>query len=390
MKKAIFGFMKAVGISLGLLLACFAIIITYWAFRTNAAQVEPALGAEVWTAVSDGMHNSNTDMTYWKGNFYLVHQNSPYHMGTSDAKLVVRRSADAKNWTVIKEINVPGEDIRDPKFGIIRGRLLIYVLKNIGFEPEPYGTAVTYTSDGTSWSRLSDLKPEGWLFWRPKTRDGKVWYTTAYWKHHGKSILLKTTDGLTWEIVSAIHEGDRNDETDMEFLKDGRILATARLEGDRSWHQGSMDAKTLIGISSPPYKKWETRYSTLTRLDGPVLFPYRDRVFAVARFDPEGYTKWYGMSSLLGRKRTSIYEVTPAGLARLSDLPSAGDTSYPGIVMKDGFLYISYYTSETKRDYPWLLGLIMPSDIKMARLRPENLLKLADMKKTDPGATGLR
>jgi hypothetical protein len=151
-----------------------------------------------------------------------------------------------------------------------------------------------------------------------------------------------------------------------------------------------MDAKTLIGISSPPYIKWETRYSTLTRLDGPVLFPHRGRIFAVARFDPEGYTKWYGMSSLLGRKRTSIYEVTPAGLARLSDLPSAGDTSYPGIVMKDGFLYVSYYTSETKRDYPWLLGLIMPSDIKMARILLENLVKLADLKKSDSGATGSR
>src|SRR5690606_37626857 len=168
--------------------------------------------------------------------------------------------------------------------------------------------------------------------------------------------------------------GDRNDETANEFLPDGRMIVTARLEGDdRAWHQGSKRAATLLAVAAPPYTEWATTRSLTTRLDGPALFAYNGRVYAVGRYDPEGREKWYGMSSLLGRKRTAIYEVRPDALIRLSDLPSAGDTSYAGVVLRDGYAYISYYSSNTRRDYAWLLGAVMPSDILMARVPLERL-----------------
>jgi len=66
----------------------------------------------------------------------------------------------------------------------------------------------------------------GWLFWRPKTLDGTSWYLTAYWHEHGKSQLLKSNDGRKWDTVSYIWEGERNDETDFEFMADGRIIST--------------------------------------------------------------------------------------------------------------------------------------------------------------------
>ncbi len=70
--------------------------------------------------------------------------------------------------------------------------------------------------------------------------------------------------------------------------------------------------------------------------------------------------------------------MTPDALVWLSDLPSAGDTSYAGAVLRDGYLYTTYYTNDTRRDYPWLLGLVMPSDIMMARIPLENLERLAE------------
>ncbi len=359
---------KGLLFAIGTILLVFLVIVGSWFFRDNDSEVYDRLDMKSWVAFHDGQHNSNTDLIYWKGHFYLVHQNSPYHMASEKAKLLLHRSVDAKNWETITSFNVPGEDIRDPKLAAIKGKLIIYVLKNRGFEPAPYGTAISTSTDGTNWTTLKDIEPTGWLFWRPKSRDGKTWYTTAYWKHHGKSILLKSADGISWQIVSKIHEGDRNDETAMEFMQDGRIIITARLEGDRAWHQGSMNARTLIATSRYPYTSWVKDISRLTRLDGPVLFRYRGDIYAVARFDPEKYDHWYGMSSLLGRKRTSIYRVTPDKLTRITDLPSAGDTSYPGIVQKDGCLYISYYTSNMDGDYPWLLGLVTQSNIMMTRI----------------------
>ena len=373
---------------LGLILALLGLAVlslaAFWFLRPNRSEVNPALGAEVWPVVSDGLHNSNTHLIYWRDHFYLVHQRSRFHMGNDASRLVVWRSADAQSWEEVAVLGMPGADIRDPKFAAIGDRLLLYALPNNGFEPEPYGTVVATSEDGTTWSPFADVGEPGWLLWEPKSPDGgrsdgvATWYATAYWHEHGRSALFKSADGLQWEWVSAIYAGERNDETANEFLPDGRMIVTARLEGDdRAWHQGSKNAATLIAVAEPPFTEWATTRSLTTRLDGPALFAYNGRVYAVGRYDPEGREKWYGMSSLLGRKRTAIYEVRPDELVYLSDLPSAGDTSYAGVVLQDGYAYISYYSSDTTRDFAWLLGAVMPSDILMARVPLERLEELA-------------
>ena len=369
--------MKGLAAALAVLLLVVLTVVGYWFLRPNRAEIDPALAAEVWPVVSDGLHNSNTHLIYWRDHFYLVHARSRFHMGNSGSRLVVRRSPDGREWEEIAVLGVDGEDIRDPKFAAIGDRLFLYALPNTGFDPEPYGTVVATSEDGLTWSSFAPVEPQGWLFWEPKTHDGATWYATAYWHEHGRSALFRSTDGLGWERVAGIHEGDRNDETANEFLPDGRMLVTARLEGDdRAWHQGSRHAATLLAVADPPYTEWTATRSATARLDGPALFADNGRVYAVGRFDPD-LDHWYGGSSLLGRKRTALYEVTPDALIHLSDLPSAGDTSYAGAVVKDGYLYTTYYTNDTRRDFPWLLGLVMPSDILMARVPLANLEQLA-------------
>ena len=58
---------------------------------------------------------------------------------------------------------------------------------------------------------------------------------------------------------------------------------------------------------------------------------------------------------------------------RLTDLPSCGDTSYAGVVVKDDVLYTCYYTSDIRRDPPWIIGMLDPSSIRMARVPMEAL-----------------
>lgn len=376
---------KGLALALGVLLAAVLALLSVWFLRPNRAEIDPALAAEVWPIVSDGLHNSNTHLIYWRDRFFLVHARSRFHMGNSDSRLVVRRSADGRAWEEVAVLGVPGEDIRDPKLAAIGDRLFLYALPNTGFEPEPYGTVVATSDDGQSWSSFAPIQPQGWLLWEPKSRDGRAWYATAYWHEHGRSALFRSTDGLNWEPVSDIHTGDRNDETAGEFLPDGHLLVTARLEGDdRAWHQGSRHAATLLAVAAPPYTDWSKTRSATARLDGPALFTWNGRVYAVGRFDPDADRHWYGGSSLLGRKRTALYEVRPDALIHLSDLPSAGDTSYAGAVLKDGYLFTTYYTNDTRRDYPWLLGLVMPSDILMARIPLENLERLAASRAAAP------
>lgn len=359
--------LKSILLAVVVAVVAVGLLLLYWGLRPNASRVDVALGIEDWPAVADGMHNSNTDLTFWRDRFYLIQASSPWHFASERCKLVLWRSPDARTWERVREFNVPGQDVRDPKFAVIHDRLFLYALKNTSFDAEPYTTCYASSEDGEAWTPFEDMRPEGWLFWRPKTRDGATWYVPAYWHEHGKSILLESTDGTAWTEVSTIYEGDRNDETALEFFPDGRMLATARLEVSDSYF-GDPGACTLIAVAAPPYTEWQRKKSRVTRLDGPCLFVYEGAVYAVGRGNPDSprFLDYYG--SLLGRKRTALYRVEPDRLVYLSDLPSAGDTSYAGVVLRDNAAYISYYTSPIDRDYPWLLGMLSPSEIRIARV----------------------
>jgi hypothetical protein len=381
--------LKIIGICLGSLLGTIilllAILFGYWYLRPNRAQVDQEVVTKTWDIANDKMHNSNTDMIEWQNKFYIAYVSSPFHFASNKSVLHIKRSSDlGHTWTELKTFNANGQDIRDPKFAIIGNRLFLYALKNDTFLAEPYLTMYSYTEDGTTWQELQKVaNVDGWLFWRPKTQDGVIFYASAYWHEHGKSILLKSTDGINWEIVSQIHQGQHNDETEIEFLPDGRMLAPARLEYD-SFGDGMFghpDGSTLITVSEPPYTTWtDLLQSKVTRLDGPNLFTYNGRVYAVGRYQADlGHSgPLTDQGSALAKKRTSLFEVRQDGLAYLTDLPSDGDTSYEGLVIVGDKAYISYYTSPIKHDYAWILGMLSPSQVRMAVVDLKAMQALAD------------
>ena len=126
---------------------------------------------------------------------------------------------------------------------------------------------------------------------------------------------------------------------------------------------GHRDACTLVAVAEPPYTTWTSVRCSVTRLDGPNLFKHAGAIYAAGRHHAGGPP-----GSHFGRKRTALYKVAPTGLTHLTDLPSQGDTSYPGVVMKDGALYVCYYTNDIRRDYRWLFGMFVPSEVRIARL----------------------
>jgi hypothetical protein len=359
-------------------LAALAVGIAWAWLRPNGARVDPRLDVQTWEVVDDGTHNSNTDLIAWRGDLLLVHASSPWHLGSTRSRLLVKRSADGRRWETLATLQIPGRDVRDPKLVEIGGRIFLYALPNDGLYATPAGTVLSTSDDGVAWTPFEPVGPAGWLFWRPKTRDGAAWYVPAYWHEHGASILLRSEDGRSWTQVSEIHRGDGNDETAIEFLPDGRMLATARLEVTPDSLLGNAGASTLIAVASPPYERWTTVHSRVTRLDGPVLFAHAGHVFAVARHQPGPRGPLTRLGSSLSRKRTALYRVEPDRLVYLSDLPSAGDTSYAGAVLREGALWIDYYTSRIDRDYPWLLGMFRPTAIRMARIDPAALEALSN------------
>src|SRR5262249_15771073 len=117
-------------------------------------------------------------------------------------------------------------------------------------------------------------------------RDGVRWWVSAYWHRTGESILLRSTDGRAWTRVSTIHRGDANDETEIEFLDDGRLLATARLEMAADNLLGHAPACTAIAVAEPPHQTWTQHRSRGSRLDRPLLLSQRRTHFHSPRPHP--------------------------------------------------------------------------------------------------------
>lgn len=358
--------------ALGLLAA----LLGYCLLRPNLSPARPILAAGVERLPRTGRHDGMSDLTRWRGELWLANVASPWHFASRESRIVLRRSRDGHHWKEVTAFAAHDVDVRDPKLAVIRGRLHVYWLQNRGFpEPSPYATFVSTSPEGRHWQAPMAVEPRGWLLWRPQTLDGVNYYVTAYWHRHGRAALFRSTDGLRWEHVSDIATQAHVDETGFTFVGD-RIVATARLEGvgPRPW-VGDPRGATVIATATPPYRRWTSVVDMTARLDGPCLFAWAGQAYAVARYDALPQKSVVG--SILSRKRTALYRVGLGGLRLLTLLPSAGDTSYPGVAMARSDLLISYYTSRTDRDYPWLLGMLMPSELRLARIPLTSIESLA-------------
>lgn len=305
-----------------------------------------------------------------------------------------------------------GEDIRDPKLAAAGDRLVLYALRSRGFDPMPYQTVVTWSADGRAWAPWAAAAPAGWLLGRPKVAADGAWYAPAHHLGEAAVKLFTSADGLAWEERAEITRGAGADETAVEPLPDGRLLAVTRLEGGPGVAgksaagpaavpagalSGSLEAGTLISVAEAPYTDWVVlARSRVTRLDGPALFTHGGSVFAVGRRQPRVSGPWWWSGSALARKRTALFAVRggergpegaqgrtgepgrddglgrggdrggPAELVHLADLPSAGDTGYPGVVTRDGRAFISYYSSPRQLDVAWLAAMLLPTAVRLA------------------------
>lgn len=89
----------------------------------------------------------------------------------------------------------------------------------------------------------------------------------------------------------------------------------------------------LLGHSLPPFNQWA--WQTLDkRIGGPVMFVYQSHLMAVVRLYE-------------GSVRTALIEINKetGTIHEWLTLPSQGDTSYAGVVLEGGYLYVSYYSS---------------------------------------------
>ena len=106
----------------------------------------------------------------------------------------------------------------------------------------------------------------------------------------------------------------------------------------------------MLGTAHPPYTEWSWRDLGVP-IGGPQLIKLPDgRLVAGVRL----YDK---------KVRTALVWIHPekGTLQAFLDLPSGGDTSYPGLVWHEGLLWVSYYSSHEGKTSIYLAKVKLPA-----------------------------
>ncbi len=324
------------------------------------------------------VHNENTDLTVFEGATYLVHRTATSQILGPNSSLRVLRSSDhGSAWQLLAVIPAPeGRDLRDPSFYQVGSKLAIKALTRRQVvslrdsDVDTIAVASVSPDGGSTWGPLAPIGPERWSFWRIRDDARGVHYTAAYEDGDRSVQLFSSTDGTHWADVSRIY-GRAEDtplETELVFVPSGKLLALVRLDGNNAELFGNAGRlRTRVCWAAPPFATWDcSRELRGVRLDGPVAFFDRGRLFVVARKH---------LLEPAARKRTALYELTgdldggDLEIVERGELPSAGDTAYAGVapIERDRFL-VTWYSSRLSADEPWLVGVLGPTDIWQATL----------------------
>jgi hypothetical protein len=303
-------------------------------------------------------HNAFTDLARFKDHWYCIFRVGEDH-GVSGplGGLRIIRSKDGEKWTSVffYQPDEKSVDVREAKLVQTQdGQLVILGHESYRFEParsifKDFGVRRSMTwlsSDGEHWSgpHFSKGGENTWI-WSGAWHKG-VGYGVAYSEKEAKNpngAIYRTNDGKEWELVAdniypKDDKGNHNgNEGSIFFDADDSAWIYLR---DVPYLNGTI---SNIGFSRPPYKEWDWSRQTRNNFTfgGPKMLRMSDgRIVASGRIWGRDGGGGYGDS------HTALYELDLKDnhFEKIADLPSQGDNGYPGIVEKDGDLWISYYS----------------------------------------------
>jgi hypothetical protein len=316
--------------------------------KRAAEELRPEV-RRIWDA---GKHNAFTDLARHRGEWFCVFREGEAHVSPDGAVRIIR-SPDGDSWRSAAFITRDGWDLRDPKLCAAPGgrlMLLAGAAKRQGSnQATEHWSLVAFSEDGESWSELREVAERNLWLWRV-TWHGKLAYGVAYGSQlpdgsrapRPFTRLFKSGDGVEFEtLVPLLHDEGYPNEARLLFFDDGGALCLLRRDG--------ASRSALLGRSRPPYTEWSWK-DLEVHLGGPncLLLP-GGRIVAAGRF-------------VEGGTRTALAWLDPekGRLEKFLELPSGGDTSYPGLVHHEGTLWVSYYSSHEGKTSIYLAKVKLP------------------------------
>ena len=297
----------------------------------------PKLKAElisVQKIADEAPHSAFTDLIYWRDQFICAFREGRAHAST-DGKIAVLASPDGKKWSRTATLTLPDLDLRDASLSVTPDDRLM-LLGGVSPRKEdhvsaPTGSFVAFSSDGREWTKPEVIVEPGRWLWRVTWHDGKA-YGVSYAapKDHPMASLMVSDDGVKFTpLVAKLFGEGYPTEAVIRFAADGTAYCLQRRDGKPAVNSA------YLGTSQSPYEQW--KWTDLHEFfGGPNLLQL-----------PTG--EWIAAGRIIreGKPTTDValLDVEQSKLIPLLSLPSGGDTSYPGLVYRDGVLWVSYYSS---------------------------------------------
>jgi len=300
--------------------------------------VQPVIDTMTITRVAyeEGRVKAFTDITFFDNQFFLVFRESDKHAFGENGVIQIFKSSNGLDWTFMKEISIEGIDLRDPSFAINEDELSLYIHgskyeNQIITEFSDYNLKYSPTH---GWLEKEDVfldnlatntnnisGNEAWP-WRVTWHDGTA-YTIGY---NGSDIfdVYTSQDGLFFTKENAIENIESlPTEARIRVNNSGEFFVLVR----RNF------GSAILGTSLNPQQGWEWFGEIpIDNFRGPnfLMVDENKMIFSGA------FYSWVYLG---------IYNVETNTFNQMIEIPSFGDGSYPGMLIKDNFLWLSYYTS---------------------------------------------
>jgi hypothetical protein len=272
-------------------------------------------------------HNAFTGLAWFRGHWYCAFREADHHGVSPSGAIRVIQSRDGDTWRSVIRFHWPEGDLRDAKLTVTPDNQLM-LNGVIAFNDHAQGThqsLVWLSPDGIHWS---DGHPIGdrniWLWsttWH-RTQCYGVGYSTG----DDRFVrLYHSDDGIDFQNLADQFKPEGNpSEATLRFTDDNTAVCLLREDPGFGF----------VGTAKPPYTQWQWQ-SLGQRIGGPNMIQLPDGRWIAA-------VRLYDTST-----RTSLCWLNPqtGAFSECLALPSGGDTSYAGMVYRNGLLWVSYYSS---------------------------------------------
>jgi hypothetical protein len=276
-------------------------------------------------------HSAFTSLIYYNDYFYCCFREAKTHVDRDEPDNGIIRilySKNARQWKEHSTVKIDGFDLRDPQLSQTYDGKLMLLMGKCSYK----AGATTSTVSVVSFLELSDKNFSPPTPIKLDIAENKFsWLWKVEWHNniaygviriHPEGIyFVRSNDGINYHLIKKIPVDDGN-ECAISFTEEDNMTMIIRRDGMNAY----------LAESKYPFSEIELTELNI-EVGGPelIILPNNQILFASRNY--------------VGKVQTSIYALKEKKLIKILTLPSGGDCSYPGMVLRNRKLYISYYSS---------------------------------------------